>query len=122
MSVLDRVRQHQRTEQDSRSSTPEAGKAVVVVNPVLVRARQLITFALEQSKGHVPWMVETIVHEMLEDMDTMVDGNELAEYLMVTAGILKWAATGNLEDIPAHIRDEATERLALLPGEAVSTA
>ena len=119
MSVLDRVRQHQRTE-PSESSTPVAGKAVVPVNPVLIRARQLINFALEQSKGHIPWMVETIVHEMLEDMDTMVDGEDLAEYLMVTAGILKWAATGNAEDIPAHIRDEATERLALLPGEAVS--
>lgn len=117
MSVLDRV--HKSLQQDTRrtaetvSETTQSSSLVQADPPVIQRSRFLIQYALEHTKGQIPWMVQSIVEEVIEEMADLPPDKvqDLADYLAMTAKILTWAATGETGDMPEDFK----QMLALEP-------
>ncbi len=112
MSVLDRVRQHQKaTEQDPDSPSTSL---VLADPPAIARARKLIHWALgEAKKGRsIPFFLEAIVDEALSELSE-VDPDNFMAYIEAVGGVLHWVATGDESDIPGFLAGKE------IPGEVL---
>lgn len=113
MSVLDRVRraEHQST---ATVDTPHSASIspAPANDPVITRLRSLIGFAVARvdESGGVPFFLRTLITEVMEELGEL-DGGDVASYMLYTSQIMRWVATGSIEDIPDELRDSIPQEL-----------
>ncbi len=115
MSVLDRVRKA--TDIPSLPEDTQSTSLALADPPVIQRVRFLVKQAMANSNGRVPWMVESLVDEFLNEIADQ-NPEELTGYIMMSAGIMKWAATGNMDELPGFLVPLAENAQKELPAGA----
>lgn len=112
MSVADRMAKRELTKALDRN-LPEGSESSTLVprdSPVIVRLRGLVDQLAQYQElsdgkfGRMGFMLRIITEELFEEIR---DYDELtfAKYLVVVARITEWVATGDLEIVPAELRD-----------------
>lgn len=120
MSVLDRMkRQPDQQETTDKQDIPSSSLALVDP-PVIQRVKQLVQFAVEYAKTDgtgIPWYVESLITEVIDEISN-VNPDDATHYLLFTADIMRWAATGDYSDLPEAFRTRET--LALTSSDDAS--
>jgi hypothetical protein len=108
MSMSDRLalRKRQRTEADTPSST-----LAQVDPPIVQRLRLLFTEVREQSQlvnaGKMGWLIDSVMDEVLDILVEQEREDDMAKILVLASRILKWVATGEIDDLPEELKARA---------------
>jgi hypothetical protein len=129
MSILDRLRQTETETVQEDSPHIVSSTLARADSPVIHRIRVLFNETRKRSEdfsgGKSSWILKTVMDEVI---DTLAEqGNEelLVEYILLTSRIMRWAATGDIDDLPDEFKEKLAladvtgERLALPAGDAM---
>lgn len=102
-------------ETEKQGDTPST--TLALADPPAV-ARLRLLFDEVQSRagdgGKRSYILKSVMDEVLDTIADELDGDQLTGYLLITAQLMKWVATGEADDIPEEFRDRIIE-LGLQP-------
>ena len=119
MGIMDRARRLQQQAETSELSTLARADS-----PLVHRLRVIFAEVADraQGQGKMAFILKEIVDEVLEEIDGENE-ETLKGYLLVTARVMTWAATGEVADLPdefkQHILELEAPREEAPAGEAV---
>jgi hypothetical protein len=101
-----------------RDSTPSSS-LVPADSPLIHRLRTIFAEVAERAgnQGKMAWILKEIVDEVLEEVAGESE-DALASYLLLTSRVMRWAATGEISDLPDEFKDHILQLEA--PREAAS--
>ena len=108
MSVLDRAKRLQT--ETNPADTPSSSLAPADA-PVIHRLRQIFNevYKHAEAQGRMAWILKSVTEEVLDVIVEQAVEGEVADYLLITSQVIRWVATGEIEDLPDMFKEHALE-------------
>jgi hypothetical protein len=125
MSILNRIQQAKvQTDSDQDQLTTGLSHSTILAradSPVIHRIRLIFTETRNRAdiQGKMGWVLQSVMDEVLDTLAEEDNEEDLQKWLLISAALMRWTATGDMGDLPEEFRARAmaAEQQLQLPAE-----